>query len=205
MNTVLHGDLGVNRGKRQCMFISNHSNNTINVNIDNTILSPSSNIKILGVTIDEHLTFNEHINIICSNAARQLNAIKRLQCNLDKELRLASYRLYILSNFNYCTLVWHFCGIQNSRNMEKIQERALRFVYEDYELTYDILLKKGNHDMFIGRLRNMATEIFKALHGSTPIYIRDLFDEKDKIYNLLSTVSLKQAKYNTVTYGLNSF
>ncbi len=68
--------------------------------------------------------------------------------------------------------------------MEKIQERALRFVYEDYESTYDILLKKGNHDMlYIGCLRNMATEIFKALHGSTPIYIRDLFEENGKIYN----------------------
>ncbi len=46
----------------------------------------------------------------------------------------------------------------------------------------------------------MATEIFKALRGSTPIYIRDLFEEKDKIYNLHSTVSLKQPKCNTVTY-----
>ncbi len=55
------------------------------------------------------------------------------------------------TNVNYCRLVWHFCRIQNSRNMEKIQERALRFVYEDYESTYDILLKKGNHDMlYIG-------------------------------------------------------
>ncbi len=51
----------------------------------------------------------------------------------------------------------------------------------------------------------MATEIFKALHGSIPIYIRDLFEEKDKIYNLRSSVSLKQPKCNTVTYGLNSF
>ncbi len=104
------------------MFISNDSNNTINVNIDNTILSPSSNIKILGVTIDERLTFNEHINIICSNAARQLNAINRLQCNLDKESNLAIYRSYIFSKFNYCPLVWHFCGIQNSRNMERFKK-----------------------------------------------------------------------------------
>ncbi len=51
----------------------------------------------------------------------------------------------------------------------------------------------------------MATEIFKALHGSTPIYIRDFFEEKDNIFNLRSTVSLKQPKCNTVTYGLNSF
>ncbi len=115
------------------MFISNDSNNTINVNIDNTSLSPSSNIKILWVTIAECLTFNEHINIICSNAARQLKAIKRLQCNLDMESRLTIYWSYILSNFNYYPLVCHFCGIQNSRNMEKIQERALRFVYENYK------------------------------------------------------------------------
>ncbi len=93
--------------------MSNDSKNTIKVNIDNTVLSPSSNIKILGVTIDERLTFNEHMNIICSNAAKQLNAIKRLQCNLDKESKLAIYRSYILSNY-----------IQNSRNMEKIQESA---------------------------------------------------------------------------------
>ncbi len=51
----------------------------------------------------------------------------------------------------------------------------------------------------------MATEIFKALHGSTSIYIRDLFEEKHKIYNLRSTVSLKQPKCNKVTYALNSF
>ncbi len=59
------------------------------------------------------------------------NAIKCGQCNLDKESRLAIYRSYILSKFNYCPLVWHFCGIQISRNMETIHERALYFVYED--------------------------------------------------------------------------
>ncbi len=37
--------LCVNRGKRQCIFISNDSNNTINVNIDKTVLSPIINRK----------------------------------------------------------------------------------------------------------------------------------------------------------------
>ncbi len=82
-----------------------------------------------------------------SNVARQLNAIKCLQCNLENESRLAIYRSYILSNINYSPLVWHFCGIQNSRSMEKIQERALRFVYEDYESTYDILQKTQKNPM----------------------------------------------------------
>ncbi len=59
--------------------------------------------------------------------------------------------------------------------------------------------------LYIGRLRNMATDIFKAVHGSTPIYIRDLFEEKDIIYNLRLILSRQQPMCNTVTYGLNSF
>ncbi len=47
------------------------------------------------------------------------------------------------------------------------------------------------------------TTVYKK--SSIPIYIRNLFEEKDKIYNLRSAVSLKQPNCNTVTYGLNSF
>ncbi len=54
-------------------------------------------------------------------------------------------------------------------------------------------------------VHSTVNHLFKALHDSTLIYIRDLFEERDQIYNLRSTVSLKQPKCNTVTYGLNSF
>ncbi len=114
---------GVNSGKLQCMFISNDSNNTINVNIDNTVLSPSSNLNILGVTIVERLTFNEHINLICSNAARQLNTIKRLQCNLDKESKLAIYDLIHIQIFITVLLFGIFVEF-------KIQEIWKRFKKE---------------------------------------------------------------------------
>jgi N12 class adenine-specific DNA methylase len=29
-------------------------------------------------------------------------------------------------------LAWHFCTDKNSKKLEKVQERALRFVYDDY-------------------------------------------------------------------------
>jgi hypothetical protein len=38
-------------------------------------------------------------------------------------------------------LAWHFCTEKNSKKIEKVQERALRFVYEDYNSSYDNLLK----------------------------------------------------------------
>ena len=37
------------------------------------------NVKLLGVNIDERLTFDEHIESICLKASRQLNALIRIQ------------------------------------------------------------------------------------------------------------------------------
>ena len=53
------------------------------------------------------------------------------------------YYSFILSNFNYCPVAWHFCSEKNTKKIEKIQERARRFIYEDYENTYENSLKKS--------------------------------------------------------------
>jgi hypothetical protein len=43
-------------------------------------------------------------------------------------------------NLNFCPLAWHFCSKANTIKLEKIQERALRFIYEYYNSTYEELL-----------------------------------------------------------------
>jgi hypothetical protein len=58
--------------------------------------------------------------------------------------RLTIYYSFILSNFNYCPVTWHFCSEKNTKKMEKIQERALRFIYNDYVLNYEELLISTN-------------------------------------------------------------
>ena len=61
--------------------------------------------------------------------------------------------------------------------MEKIQEHALRFIYEDYNSSYEILLKKsGLPSLKIRRLRTIAIEVFKILHKQAKIYL--IFLEK---------------------------
>ncbi len=78
---------------------------------------------------------------------------------------IAIYKTFILSNFNYCPVVWDICGIKYSQKMEIIQERALRFVYKDCVSTYKELLAKGNLGMlYVSRIRIIATEVYKALN-----------------------------------------
>ena len=45
--------------------------------------------------------------------------------------KLNVYYSFFMSNFNYCPLIWHFCGEKKiQKKIEKIQERALRFIIE---------------------------------------------------------------------------
>jgi hypothetical protein len=48
-------------------------------------------------------------------------------------------------------LVWHFCGEGNTKKLEKIQERALRFIYNDSDSSYENLLEKSQSDSPIVR------------------------------------------------------
>ena len=48
---------------------------------------------------------------------------------------------------------------------EKIQEQALRILYDDYISTYDELLKKaGTNTLLINRLHLMTLTVFKSLN-----------------------------------------
>ncbi len=59
--------------------------------------------------------------------------------------------------------------------MEKVQKRALQFVYNDFISSYEELLAKGNHStLYITRLRYMATEFDKCMNSLNPTYLQDM-------------------------------
>ena len=43
--------------------------------------------KLLGISIDEHLNFNEHITNVCKSASRKLNALSRVSSLLSYQLK----------------------------------------------------------------------------------------------------------------------
>ena len=46
-------------------------------------------------------------------------------------------------NLTYCHTVWHFCKASDTRKLERVQERALRAVYNSKTTAYDELLSKA--------------------------------------------------------------
>ena len=164
-------------------------------------------IKLLGVTLDGQLKFSTHISDICIKAGRNLSALKRVAKSLPVNVKLLLYKTYILCHFNFCPLVWHFCSKSDTDKLERLQLRALWFVYADYDSDYTTLLNRANMPTLeLARLHALCTEVFKSIHGLTPQYMSDLFVLQDKtIHNTRSAKSLKQKHSNSVNNGLKTF
>ena len=102
-------------------------------------IQSKTNVKLLGIKLDNRLNFDPHIADLCKKAATQLNVLKRLKSFIGLEERKTLVESFIYSNFNYCPLVWHFSSAKSAQKVEKIQERALRFLYKDNDSSYEDL------------------------------------------------------------------
>ena len=124
-------------------------------------------VKLLGVYIDENLSFDKHIYHLCIKSARRLNSLQRIAKYLSQNTKKTVFNSSILSNFNYCPLVWHICSIKNTQKVEKIQERGLRTILNDYQSDYKALLESSDRElMYISRLKKLACFLYKSFNNT---------------------------------------
>ena len=74
------------------------------ITVEGTEIAFVSEINALGVCIDDQLSFNAHVDRICTKAGRQVSALQRLTGVLHYESWLAIYKSFIMSNFDYCPI-----------------------------------------------------------------------------------------------------
>ena len=58
---------------------------TIILNINNINIGKSQNVELLGLTINNQLTFKDHINMLCLRANYKLHALRRIRNYLTLE------------------------------------------------------------------------------------------------------------------------
>ena len=143
-----------------------------------------------------------------------LKLVSKIWCHFVSNLQRYDtistiFHTFILSNFNYYPLAWHFCSESNSKKLKKIQERALRFVYDDFKSTYEELLNKANTPfLHIRRITTMAMETFRILNNMTPpppYVLSDLVRIRDcSTYNFRYQNVLQVPQVCTTKYGKKS-
>ena len=110
---------------------------------------------------------------------------------------------FVLSNFNYCPLAWHFCYSKSLKKIEKIQQRVLWILYNDSTSDYNQLLNKSSKaSMEVKRLGNLALEIFKTLNQLNPEYLKEIFHKTTNLTH--RPFNIKVTQNNTNKYGNKS-
>ena len=129
----------------------------------------STETKLLGVTFDSTLKFDARVSKLCKKANHKLHALLRVSMYMNYERRRIIMKSYITSQFGYCPLVWMFHSRGSNDRINKIHERALRSVYNDFSSTFEELLIKDNSvSIHHANLQVLATEIFKAVNDLSP-------------------------------------
>ena len=195
----------VNPEKFQAIIVGkkNKSNDCYNLTIKDAKVIPKKSVNLLGIEIDDKLSFEKHVSTIFKKANNRLNAISRIGSALGQKEKEILINTFVYSNFNYAPLVWHFTTRKCTNKIEKIQERSLKFILNDYNKTYTQLLEiSKNPTMEVKRLRVMVIEIFKTLNEINPIFMKDILN-----YNLNRSHrkhNLQVHSRNTTRYGNNS-
>ena len=200
-------NMKANADKYLLMFLS-RQNSFVDTHLmfeDNKIQAMQS-INILGVEVDNKLNFRTHIDNICKQAGKQINALKRIKCYMDRECKMILYNSFVSSNFNYCPIVWMFTGKLNIDNLEKSNKRAIRFVTNDNESTYESLcLREGLLYIQKRCIKAIAIQMYKIKSNTAPNYLIELFSEREMHYNVRNQNLFNLPSFNTMTYGKKSF
>ena len=67
-----------------------------------------------------------------------------LGVTMDRKKRKTIYTTMVISQLNYCPLVWTFCPRSSSNLINKFQDRALRITYNDHLTDFKSLLSNCN-------------------------------------------------------------
>ena len=182
-------------------LITSDPNLSLSVKVDKYTIANTTSQKLLGITIDNKLTFDEHISRLCNKASQKLHALARIATYMNLSKRRIIMKAFISSQFGYCPLVWMLCSRRLNHRINKIQERALRIVYRDQSSTFeDLLTRDGSVSNHVRNLQFLATEVYKVVNGTSLDIMNEVFQLKETtLYN--SKFPFKTRNIKTERYG----
>ena len=175
----------------------------MSLEINGQPVKTTKEVKLLGITIDSKLLFRNHIKAICKTANQKVKAFSRIDKNIKASV---VYKTFIKSTFNYCPLIWMFCGKIANNKINRSHKRALRVLHGDYTSTFEeLLIKSEEVTVHCSNLQKLMVEIYECTNYISPsATLSEFFPTKEIKYDLKIKNLLQLPKVKTSTYGLIS-
>ena len=147
--------------------------------------------ELLGITIDSELTFHKYVTSLCSKANQKRSALARIAKYMTIDKRKILLNSFVTAQFNYCPLIWMCHSRTLNKKINRIHERALRIVYNDYKSNFKELLERDhsftNHER---NIQYLDIEAYTVKNGLSPVIMNDVFQfGKNYTYQLRQSSS----------------
>ena len=177
---------------------------------DGKVVRRVAHTKSLGILVDEHLSWDKHIDYISKKLKRNIGVIKRVCSVIPKQSLVTLYRTLVEPYLRYGNSIWGQCGT-HIRKLQTSQNRAARIVAgKPFEETDHVLLLKELQWLYVEKLidNDNAVLVYKMKNGITPDHCSETysFEEVTHPYGTRAAHSkfLQLNGYNS-SYGQKSF
>ena len=161
--------LSLNLNKTSYIIFSNKPINDLKIKINNIELNRAANAKILGLTIDDKLTFKEHINNLVSRLSRYLYMLIKLRNFVPLYILRKLYYSLIHPHLLYCLPIYGTTSNSVIHPVIVTQKRFIRLISNTRDFyRYTQPLFKNLKILQFKDLLNISLlkEIHKIIHNN---------------------------------------
>jgi len=155
------------------------------IQMSNVILEQVHSYTQLGLTINDTLNWNDHINTIINRANKKIGILWRLSNDLPRYAVENIYTSYIRPQIEYSAIIYDNCTAEQSNRLETCQRRAAVACTRAYMRSNTELLMRevGWSTLKERRTYTSLLLMYKIVRRHTPDYLHELLPPRLGIVN----------------------
>lgn len=115
------------------------------IKINEEVIKRVKSVTYFGIKIDDKLTLKEQTLNCTKSAASKTNLLYRISKNLTFDTKKIIFNAIILPSFQYCSTIYLTSTKEEIRQMQVIQNRAMRLILNcDYMTSTKFMLEAMN-------------------------------------------------------------
>ena len=181
----------------------------LNFRISGQKITPSKTVKYLGITLQDNLGWDIHINQLTMKLNRAIGLLSVIRHHVNKKLLRTIYHAIFNSHLNYGCQIWGQ-NISTVHKLEKLQAKALRIInFKTKEYPANILFQKEKILKLSDYIKFQNVKFVRdCLCKNTPKIFHNFFQESAEIHEYPTRAAYKRClkipTIKTTHYGRNS-
>ena len=162
--------------------IANES--ALNIMIGKEVVQLVMKTKFLGVIVDQKLTWQDHINMLCNKIAKGIGILKKVKHKLDRKTLINLYYTFIFPYLTYCNIIWGNAAKVHINRLLVLQKRTLRLIYNvDVRQSSKQLFHNANiMNVYELNIYSICMFMFKHWKGLLPSSFVNVFKRRFMVH-----------------------